>query len=124
MCEVRFDHIDRWFNGDFKEIKEAVANQPNNLIQVMFGVRTNDQNNKQYQSFFNDKFYKGMKVLDPSKYQSEGFKKALEEVNSNPATSGKYATTEFGNFGPLKKYTPTATNFEAEEETTSENPWD
>lgn len=123
MCEVRFDHIDRWFNGDFKEIKEAVANQPNNFIQVMFGVRTNDQN-KQYQSFFNDKFYKGMKVLDPSKYQSEGFRKELEKVNSNPATSGKYATTEFGNFGPLKEYSPAATNFEAETETTSDNPWD
>lgn len=123
ICEIRFDHIDRWFNGDFKEIKEAIMNQPNNTIQVMFGVRTNDQN-KQYQSFFNDKFYKGMKVIDPKKYQSEGFKKALADVNSNPATSGKYATTEFGNFGPLKEYSPTATNFEAEAETTSDNPWD
>ena len=98
-CEVRFDHIDRWFNNDIKE------NQ-----------------NREFQTFFVDKFYRGIKTTD-GKYQSEGFAKELDKISTNPATSGRYANTEF-TFGPLKEYSPTATNFEAEAETTSDNPWD
>lgn len=120
-CEVRFDHIDRWFNNDIKEAKDAFAYQPNNTIQVLFGVRTDDQN-REFQTFFNDKFFRGIKTTD-GKYQSEGFAKELDKININPATSGRYANTEF-TFGPLKEYSPAATNFEAEETTTSDNPWD
>jgi hypothetical protein len=120
-CEVRFDHIDRWFNNDTKEAKDAFAYQPNNTIQVLFGVRTDDQN-REYQTFFIDKFFRGIKTTD-GKYQSEAFAKEVEKINSNPATNGRYANTEFY-YGPLKEYSPTATNFEAEETTTSDNPWD
>ena len=120
-CEVRFDHVDRWFNNDIKEAKDAFAYQPNNTIQVLFGVRTDDQN-REFQTFFIDKFFRGNKTTD-GKYQSEGFAKELEKINTNPATSGRYANTEF-TFGPLKEYSPTATNFEAEETTTPDNPWD
>ena len=120
-CEVRFDHIDRWFNNDIKEIKDAFAYQPSNTAQVLFGMRTDDQN-REFQTFFVDKFYRGIKTTD-GKYQSEGFAKELDKISTNPATSGRYANTEF-TFGPLKEYSPTATNFEAEAETTSDNPWD
>jgi hypothetical protein len=120
-CEVRFDHIDRWFNNDTKEAKDAFAYQPNNTIQVLFGVRTDDQN-REFQTFFIDKFYRGIKTTD-GKYQSEGFAKELDKINTNPATSGKYANTEF-TFGPLKEYSPAATNFEAEETSATDNPWD
>lgn len=120
-CEVRFDHVDRWFNNDIKEAKDAFAYQPNNTIQVLFGVRTDDQN-REYQTFFIDKFFRGIKTTD-GKYQSEGFAKELDKITTNPATSGRYANTEF-TFGPLKEYSPTATNFEAEAGTTSDNPWD
>jgi len=120
-CEVRFDHIDRWFNGDVKEIKDTFAGRPINTAQVMFGIGTDDQN-REYQTFFSDKFYKGFKTTS-GKYQSEGFAKELDKINTNPATSGRYANTEF-TFGPLKEYSPAATNFEAEAETTSDNPWD
>jgi len=120
-CEVRFDHIDRWFNNDTKEAKDAFAYQPNNTIQVLFGVRTDDQN-REFQTFFIDKFYRGIKTTD-GKYQSEGFAKELDKISTNPATKDKYANTEF-TFGPLKEYSPAATNFEAEETSATDNPWD
>ena len=120
-CEVRFDHIDRWFNNDIKEAKDAFAYQPNNTIQVLFGVRTDDQN-REFQTFFIDKFYRGIKTVD-GKYQSDGFAKELDKISTNPATKDKYANTEF-TFGPLKEYSPVATNFEAEETSTTDNPWD
>ena len=120
-CEVRFDHVDRWFNNDTKEAKDAFAYQPNNTIQVLFGVRTDDQN-REFQTFFIDKFYRGIKTTD-GKYQSEGFAKELDKISTNPATKDKYANTEF-TFGPLKEYSPAATNFEAEETSTTDNPWD
>lgn len=120
-CEVRFDHIDRWFNGDIKEIKDAFNYQPNNTAQVLFGVRTDDQN-RQFQTFFSEKFYKGMKVIDQSRYQADGFSKELDKVNSNPQTADRYANSEFA-FCPLKEYVPTPTDFQVEE-TNSNNPWD
>ena len=120
-CEVRFDHIDRWFNNDIKEIKDAFAYQPSNTAQVLFGMRTDDQN-REFQTFFIDKFYRGIKTVD-GKYQSDGFAKELDKISTNPATKDKYANTEF-TFGPLKEYSPVATNFEAEAGTTSDNPWD
>ena len=118
-CEVRFDHIDKWFKGDFKEVKEAFAMQPNNTVQALFGVRTDDQN-RQSQTYFSDKFYKGIKDTNGT-YRADAFAKELDKINSNPATSSRYANTEF-EFCPLKEYAPTATNFEQEE--TKENPWD
>ena len=120
-CEVRFDHIDRWFNNDIKEIKDAFAYQPSNTAQVLFGMRTDDQN-REFQTFFIDKFYRGIKTVD-GKYQSDGFAKELDKISTNPATKDKYANTEF-TFGPLKEYSPAATNFEAEETSTTDNPWD
>ena len=118
-CEVRFDQIDKWFKGDFKEVKDAFAYQPNNTVQMLFGVRTDDQN-RQYQTYFSDKFYKGLKEVTGT-YRAEGFEKELDKINSNPATSNRYANTEFA-FCPLKEYAPVATSFE--EETVKENPWD
>ena len=120
-CEVRFDHIDRWFNNDIKEIKDAFAYQPSNTAQVLFGMRTDDQN-REFQTFFVDKFYRGIKTVD-GKYQSDGFAKELDKISTNPATKDKYANTEF-TFGPLKEYSPAATNFETEETSTTDNPWD
>lgn len=120
-CEVRFDHVDRWFNNDIKEIKDSFAYQPNNTAQVLFDVRTDDQN-REYQGFFIDKFFRGIKTID-GKYQSEAFAKEVEKINSNPATSGRYANTEFY-YGPLKEYSPAATNFETEETSATDNPWD
>ena len=43
------EKIKDYFKGDFSELKEAIALQPNNKIKLLFGVRTNDEG-KQYQA--------------------------------------------------------------------------
>ena len=48
-CEARLDNIEKYFKGDFSEVKQAIALQPVNKVKVLFGVRTTDDN-KQYQT--------------------------------------------------------------------------
>ena len=43
------ENIKDYFNGDFKELKEAIDLQPNNKVKMLYGVRTNDEG-KQYQA--------------------------------------------------------------------------
>lgn len=42
------ENIKDYFRGDFKELKEALALQPNNKVKMLYGVKTNDEG-KQYQ---------------------------------------------------------------------------
>ena len=43
------EKIKDYFKGDFTELQEAIALQPNNKIKLLYGVRTNDEG-KQYQA--------------------------------------------------------------------------
>ena len=43
------ENIKDYFKGDFKELKEAIALQPNNKVKLLYGVRTTDEG-KQYQA--------------------------------------------------------------------------
>lgn len=43
------ENIKDYFTGNFSEIKEAIALQPNNKIKLLYGVRTSDDG-KQYQA--------------------------------------------------------------------------
>lgn len=42
------EHVKDYFSGDFSEIKEAIAMQPNNKVKLLFGVRNKE--GKQYQT--------------------------------------------------------------------------
>jgi len=48
-CVFALEHIKDYFKGDFKELKEAIALQPNNKVKLLYGVRTTDEG-KQYQA--------------------------------------------------------------------------
>ena len=43
------ENIKDYFKGDFKELKEALALQPNNKVKLLYGIRTTDEG-KQYQA--------------------------------------------------------------------------
>ena len=82
------EHIKDYFNGDFSEIKDAIALQPNNKVKLLYGVRTTDEG-KQYQSIAT----RGGMVLRNSAGSNALIK--LEKELMNAKDNGAYATTEF-----------------------------
>ena len=91
-CEARLENIAEYFKGNFKELKDVIALQPNNKVKVLFGVSTTDDN-KQYQAVYNQMFLKN-NITDYSK---------LDENLQGSKAAGAYPTTEFI-VGDLKEY--------------------
>lgn len=119
-CEARLEHIDSYFKGDYSELKDVIALQPNNKVKVLFGVRITDDN-KQYQAVYNQMFLRN-NVNDYSKLDAD-----VQERKNN----GAYSTTEFV-VGDLKEYTVEATDFSKQtapdmpfpDAGTPSSPWD
>lgn len=99
-CEARLESIDNYFKGDFKELSEIIACQPNNKVKVLFGVRTSDDN-KQYQSVYTQMTLKNS-ATDYSRLDAD-----VQQRKQN----GAYSTTEF-EVCDLKEYTVEASNLE------------
>lgn len=98
-CEARLDNIKDYFRGDFRELKDIMALQPNNKVKVLFGVRTNDEGH-QYQAVYTNMFLKNG-VTDYSKLDAD-----LQDRKA----AGAYPNTEF-KVCEFKEYTVEATNF-------------
>jgi hypothetical protein len=86
-CEGALDHVDKYFKGDFSEVKELVNLQPENVVSIWFGVRVTDDG-KQYQSFLKEAFVKG--------YNTKKYYTGITKVLNERKQAGAYATTEFG----------------------------
>ena len=99
-CEARLDGIDKFFAGDFKELKEIMSYQPNNKVKVLFGVRTTDDG-KQYQAAYTQMVLRNG-VTDFSKLDKD-----LQERKAN----GAYSTTEF-EVTPIHEYNVESTKVE------------
>lgn len=98
-AEVRFDHVQNWFKGDFSELKEVISFQPNNKVKVLFGVRTTDDG-KQYQAVYTQMFLRN----SSTKYGR------LEEDLKRRKEAGAYPSTEF-EVCDFKEYAPKPTDF-------------
>lgn len=83
-CEARLENITEYFNGNFKELRDVIALQPNNRVKVLFGVKTTNDN-KQYQAVYNQMFLRNI-TTDYSK---------LDENLQERKAAGAYPTTEF-----------------------------
>lgn len=83
-CEARLDGIDKFFAGDFKELKEIMSYQPNNKVKVMFGVRTADDG-RQYQSAYTQMVLRN---------GATDFSKLDKDLQERKA-AGAYSTTDF-----------------------------
>ena len=97
-CEARLENITEYFKGNFKELRDVIALQPNNRVKVLFGVRTTDDN-KQYQAVYNQLFLRNI-TTDYSMLD-----KNLQERKA----AGAYPTTEFV-VGGLKEYNVESTD--------------
>lgn len=97
-CEARLENITDYFNGNFKELRDVIALQPNNKVKVLFGVKTIDDN-KQYQAVYNQMFLRNI-TTDYSK---------LDENLQERKAAGAYPTTEF-TVCDLKEYNVESTD--------------
>lgn len=95
----RLDEITDYFNGNFKEIKDAIALQPNNKIKVLFGIRTADDG-KEYQDVYT------RTVLRNSSTNLTALQKEIEDSKNSGGLTNRYYE-----FCELKEYKPTPTDF-------------
>lgn len=119
------EHIKDYFSGNFSEIKDAIALQPNNKVKLLYGVRTKDDG-KQYQTVATRN---GMVLLNSA--GSKALDK-LEKDLANAKNAGSYASTDF-RVQPLAEYSveptdlssapTTSTDGQGSEASMGDMPW-
>ena len=115
--EFKLEHVKDYFNGDFSELDEALALQPNNKVKLLYGIRTTEEG-KQYQVTAS----KGNLILHNNAGSSALAK--LEKELANAKQNGAYTTTEF-KVQDLAEYSVEPTNLEKLTATSQgEMPWD
>lgn len=102
-AEAQLGKIEDYFKGDFSELRDIVASQPNNRVQVCFGVKITDDN-KLYQDVFIRTVLR-LRVKDYSKLDKE-----IQEAQA----AGAYSHTEFS-VEPLHEYQVAPTTFSQED---------
>lgn len=83
-CEARLDNIEKFFAGDFKELKEIMSYQPSNKVKIMFGIRTTDDG-KQYQAAYTQMILRN---------GTSDFSRLDKDLQERKA-AGAYPSTEF-----------------------------
>jgi len=110
--EAMLEHIDDYFKGDVKELKNILSYQPNNRVKVLFGVRT-AEDGRQYQTVYTRMFLKN-NVTDYSRLDKE-----VQETKA----SGALSTSEFDTV-ELHEYVVAPTDFSQVTNTQpSQTPW-
>ena len=120
-CECRLDveSIEKFFKGDFSEIKEILGFQPNNKIKVCLGVRTDMNSGKLFQSVYTKKF------MSNASTNYNSLDKALQEDIAYASEHGKALNTEYS-AEAVHEYSVTPTTFSAPSEAapSSDMPFD
>ena len=108
-CECRLDieTFEKFFKGDFSDIKDILGFQPTNKIKVCLGVRT-DANGKLFQSVYTKKFISNA----ATNYSS--LDKVLQADIAYATTHNKALSTEYS-AKAVHEYTVTPTTFTASE---------
>lgn len=98
--EATLDHIEDYFKGDFSELRTIIGYQPNNKVKILFGIKNNTDDNKQYQTVYTRMFLKNG-VTDYSK---------LDKDVKQTQESGALSTSEF-DCTELHEYVVESTSF-------------
>ena len=108
-CECRLDieTFEKFFKGDFSEIKDILGFQPTNKVKVCLGVRT-DANGRLFQSVYTKKFISNA----ATSYSS--LDKALQADIAYATTHNKALSTEYS-AKAVHEYSVTPTTFTASE---------
>lgn len=108
-CECRLDieTFEKFFKGNFSEIKDILGFQPTNKVKVCLGVRT-DANGKLFQSVYTKKFISNA----ATNYSS--LDKALQADIDYATTHNKALSTEYS-AKAVHEYSVTPTTFTASE---------
>lgn len=94
----RLDNIANYFSNNIAELKEIATMQPNNVVKVLFGIKTNNEN-KQFQTAFTGMFLKS---------NAKDFTKLSKEIEGRSFNNVEYEVC------PLKEYVVKATSFDAD----------
>ena len=109
------EHIKDYFKGDFSELKEALALQPNNKVKLLYGVRTTEDN-KLYQAVSSKSDF----VLRNNATQKDLAK--MEQRLESSKAAGAYASTDF-RVCELKEWTVEPTNLNNAPAEVAEDPF-
>lgn len=110
-CECRLDveSIEKFFKGDFSEIKEILGFQPNNKVKVCLGVRTDANSGKLFQSVYTKKF------MSNASTNYNSLDKALQADIAYASEHSKTLNTEYS-AEAVHEYSVTPTTFSAPSE--------
>ena len=106
-CSLDIETFEKFFKGDFSEIKDILGFQPTNKVKVCLGVRT-DANGKLFQSVYTKKFISNA----ATNYSS--LDKALQADIAYATTHNKALSTEYSTKA-VHEYLVTPTTFTASE---------
>jgi hypothetical protein len=96
------ENIKDYFNGNFKELKDAIALQPNNKLKLLYGVRTTEEG-KQYQAVCT----RGELILPNA--TNESAMTRLEKNLANAKQNGAYQNIDY-RVQKLQEYVVEPTN--------------
>lgn len=99
LCEARFEAIEKCFKGDFKEVTDAIALQPENYVKLLFGVRTNDEGH-----IYQDVYPTGISARSNSYTRIQ---RDIEDRQANGGLSNRTYT-----FGELQEYKEQPSTYE------------
>ena len=114
------EHIKDYFNGDFKELRDALKMQPNNKVKLLYGVRTADTENgpRQYQAVASRADF-----IIANNAGSNALQK-MEKRLADAKQAGSYANTEY-KVQELTEWSVEPTNLETPSaDSSSDMPWD
>lgn len=114
------EHIKDLFAGNFKEIQDDIALQPNNKILLLYGIRTNAETGRKYQTIATRA---NMFLRNAGQKAVERLKKELANAKQN----GSFANSEFV-VGEFTEYKVEPTNLEnpveESQDPANDLPWD